>query len=311
MTGDAERGAHASWAGRTALALFLLNSALLFFPPIPPYVKGSLWSYVLKTLVVALVALELYRRSHTVMAWWDGVERGRRLFWGVGTAMCLVTTALLVRRAAPELFGRSIAEVGPWETISTAVYAGAFVLLWRLSSGLRDSRRRHLRLVAAGFALLLLEETDYAGIFGGLIGRVDGIYVGSLHDLVHLAVSGHLPSPVLPALVVGGLVTTFLLARHGYLQPRLLRRTLLSGRGLWLSAGLGLLVSAGLGEAGLFGSLFEDPSAEEVIEMGGSVLLAVFALQAGSASLTAAEPVSGPVGRGRRRRPLAGRGRDA
>lgn len=87
---------------------------------------------------------------------------------------------------------------------------------------------RHLCFLGGLYALLALEEVDYLGIFGGLIGRIDGIYAGSPHDLIRLATEGLLPTEVL--LGAAGLLTAvgFLLWRAGFLQPRRLR-TLLSG----------------------------------------------------------------------------------
>lgn len=268
-----------SWRGRAAMGLFVVNTALLPFPPIPPYVKGSVWSYALKTLVIVLAALEAHRLAEPIARRWESLRPRARWMVGLGSAVGALLVALGLRAVAPTLFGRASAEVGPWETISTACFAAALVLIWRASALADDGARRHARLIAACFGVLLLEETDYAGIVGAFIGRVEGVYVGSLHDLINLAASGHLHPAVLGAVAAAAAGGVIALWRGDWLQPRRVARTLVSEDGAWLALGLGGLLFAGLGEAGLLGRLFADPSAEEAIEMAGSLCLAAFALQ--------------------------------
>lgn len=287
-----------AWRLPAAGGLFLLNTTLLAFPPIPPYVKGSLWSYALKTVVVVLLALETLRHGAAIARRWTSWPAALRWGGGLAAPAVLLALALRMRELTPGLFGRASAEVGPWETVSTACYGCAAVLLWRVGSDTDGASGRHLKLIAGCFALLLLEETDYAGVFGAVIGRVNGVYVGSLHDLINLAANGGVPSVALLALGAGAAVVTVLLWRHGYLSPRPMGRTILSADGVWLALGLGVLVLAGLGEAGLLGSLFADPSAEEAIEVVGASWLALFALQtAGRAAK--AEPRALPAARPR------------
>ena len=287
-----------AWRLPAAGGLFLLNTTLLAFPPIPPYVKGSLWSYALKTVVVVLLALETLRHGAAIARRWTSWPATLRWSVGLTAPPILLALALRMRELTPGFFGRASAEVGPWETVSTACYACAAVLLWRVGSDTDGARGRHLKLIAGCFALLLLEETDYAGVFGAVVGRVDGVYVGSLHDLINLAANGRVPTMALSALGAGAAGVTLLLWRRGYLSPRSIGRTIQSPGGVWLALGLGVLVLAGLGEAGLLGSLFADPSAEEAIEMTGSWWLALFALQTAGKAATA-EPRELPAARSR------------
>ncbi len=267
-----------SWRGRGAAGLFALNTLLLFFPPIPPYIKGSLWSYLLKTAAVVLAMLETYRLTAPAARSWDRLRPAARHAGVLGGATALLGAALALRASSPGLFERFSAEVGPWETISTAVYACGLVGLWKASERAADDLRRHTRLVAACFGLLLLEETDYAGLFGGVVGRIDGVYVGSLHDLLNLAAHGGLHPVVLVAIAGGTLAGLTVLWRRGYLAPAPLFGTLWSAGGLWLVLGLLLLVVAGAGEAALLGSAFAGVSPEEALEMAGSVCIAGFGL---------------------------------
>lgn len=263
---------------RAAAGLFVVNTVLLFFPPIPPIVKGSLWSYGLKTGVVVLLVLEAYRRAEELTDHWAGRQAVERWTLAITPAMGLLAVALWIRASAPDLSIRFSAEVGPWETISTACYACGCVLLWRVAGRADPGIRRHLRLVAGAFAVLLLEEVDYGGVFGGLIGRVDGVYVGSLHDLLNLAIHGGLQPVALVSLSAAAALAVAALWWRGYLDARLLARTVASSQGVWLALGLLFLVLAGVGEAGLFGSVFTDPSPEEALEMTGAIFLGAFAL---------------------------------
>ena len=75
-----------SWRGKAAGALVALNTVLLFFPPIPPVVKGSLWSYALKSLVVIFAASSLSGFVGARPAW---ARASRRLLAGVFTALAV------------------------------------------------------------------------------------------------------------------------------------------------------------------------------------------------------------------------------
>lgn len=278
MTGDSP-GLRISWPGRAAVAVFAVNTVLLFFPPIPPYVKGSLWAYLLKTTAVVLAMLQTHRLAVPVATRWAGLRSSTRWLLGLGSAALLLTFALALRAVAPDLSDRFSSEPGPWETITTACYACGLVLVWRIASTVEGGARGHLRLVAGGFALLVLEETDYAGVLGGLVGRVDGVYVGSLHDLINLAAEGALHPLVGVGVAAAMPVVAVALWRAGYARPRLIGRTILSADGAWLALGFLILVIAGLGEAGMLGASFAGHSPEEAIEMAGGVCIAVFALQ--------------------------------
>ena len=68
-------------------------------------------------------------------------------------------------------------------------WAGALLVLSHVRSSDVLDRRPWLGVVGV-YTLLGLEEIDYFGIFGGLIGRIEGVYAGSLHDLVRLFTEG-------------------------------------------------------------------------------------------------------------------------
>jgi hypothetical protein len=133
--------------------------------------------------------------------------------------------------------------------------------------------------VGAGFVFLTLEEVDYLGIFGGAIGRIDGVYVGSLHDLLQLAKAELLPEALAAAGAVAALVGIGYLWRTGYLQPARLVRVATSVQGLWLACAVAFQALAAAEEVGLLGVSFGAPSPEELIEMLGALCMAGFTLE--------------------------------
>ncbi|GIX46376.1 MAG: hypothetical protein KatS3mg131_0587 [Candidatus Tectimicrobiota bacterium] len=83
------------------------------------------------------------------------------------------------------------------------------------------------RLLVFLCVLAFLEECDYLGIFGGLIGRIDGVYVGAIHDLLNLWYrTGRDPRWLVLALA-GMAVLTLWLWHRGYLGLAVLRREVL------------------------------------------------------------------------------------
>lgn len=76
--------------GRVAAGLFGLHVALLFFPPIPPDVKGSLWSYIIAYLAVIFAALEFRGRGPALVRHWSRWSSSRRLTFGIGTAIAIL-----------------------------------------------------------------------------------------------------------------------------------------------------------------------------------------------------------------------------
>jgi hypothetical protein len=151
--------------------------------------------------------------------------------------------------------------------------------------------------VGVGFVFLTLEEIDYLGIFGGAIGRIDGIYVGSLHDLLQLAKAELLPEALAAAGAVAALVGIGYLWRTGYLQPARVVRVATSVQGVWLACAVAFQALAAAEEVGLLGVSFGSPSPEELIEMLGALCMAGFTLEVLRDASGASGASSGPRGR--------------
>lgn len=278
-------GAGLSGWGRAGLALFGVHALLLFFPPIPPDVKGSLWSYLAGYTSVGLLLVESARRRPAVALGWSRAGPVRRWVLGLVATFGALAVALAVRRLDPALFLRFSAEDGLWEPLTLFCYLGSALFVAGLSGELRGAGRKHWRLVAGLYALLALEEVDYFGIFGGVIGHVQGIYAGSLHDLVRLAGAGVVSPLAWAALGAAVLVVAAGLRLAGYLQPRAILSMVGSLDFVWAGVGLGFLFAGAALEAGLFGWTMAEPTLEEALEFAGAIALAVYALQvAGGAS---------------------------
>jgi hypothetical protein len=285
MTEDLIEPMRISWRGRAASGLFAVHTVLLFFPPIPPIVKGSIWSYILSTLAVVFAGMESYHLGPSLRLRWRTIPWVQRALIGAGTIIGLFTAAMVILALAPDVFTRFSREEGVWEPISLACYVCSLVLVWQTGSLLEGAERKHFRLIAGCYALLVLEEVDYLSIFGPLIGRVGGHYAGSLHDLVNLAANDALSTGAVLLVAVGVVGVVALIARFGFIQPGMIRQTLLSGAGIWLGTGLFLLAAGLFKEAGLLDQIFPSAPPEEVTEMTGSLCLAVFALEITSAAM--------------------------
>lgn len=266
-----------SWRGRAALAIFSLHVVLLFFPPIPPIVSGSLVSYVLSGLAVVLAGLEARRMAVSVAGTWGQISTTARWVVGAASVAGTLTLALFIRAWNPDLFARFSGEDGVWEPLTLAFYFCSFFLIWRIARLFQGSTRLHLRLIAVCYGILTLEEMDYASVFGGIIGRVDGVYVGALHDLINLAADGHVSR--VGMLILAAVGVTVLLVLHRFGQVRMSLRTLWSLDSLWLVLGFGLLVAAAFEDTLRATSVFGRHLPEEAMEMVGGLCIGLFALQ--------------------------------
>lgn len=263
-------------AGKAAVGFLVVHALLLFLPPLPPQVKGSLWSYTLGHVAVILAVVELRAHAPAVARYWGELLRSRRVLLGVGAAMGTLLLGLVVRWRMPEIFGRWSREEGIWEPLTLIVYLTSALLVVAAARERPLPERRHLHLFAAGYVLLSLEEIDYFGIFGHLIGRVDGVYVGSPHDLIALAVDGLLALWIVVLAAALLAVAVGFCLRSGYLQPAHFARTIFSLHGLWLLASFLFFALAQVEDTGVF-YLFGPPRIEELLELVASLFLLGFA----------------------------------
>lgn len=286
------------WAGRAAGGIFAIHALLLFFPPIPPYVKGSLLSYTLGHLAVLLAAVEVRAHAPMWVRYAGRLRTSRRVLLSVGAALGTLALGLSLRSVVPELFARWSREEGIWEPLTLVAYLSSALLLLAAARVRPGQERRHLRLFAAGYGLLILEEVDYLGIFGGLIGRVEGVYLGSPHDLITLAVNGLLAPWMVFVAVAVSVLGAGLLVHSGYLQPARFARTVFAWRGLWLLAYLLFVLLAQVEDTGLF-YLFGQPRMEELLELVGSLFLLGFAVDLAHAFGPSPTLLIGPMDRRR------------
>jgi hypothetical protein len=266
-----------TWRGRAALALAGVHLALLFLPPIPPDIKGSLWSYLLAYVAVVLGALELHGRALPLAQRWHSQAAGMRVLLACGAALWLLALSLAVRALVPALYVRWAAEEGVFEPLTLFAYISGGLIVLAAARLHAAAEQRHLRLVGAGFLLLAIEEIDYFGIFGGIIGRIEGVYVGSPHDLINLWSQGLLSVGAAVALGGVALAIAGTLWWRGYLQPLRLLRMLRSPATLWLLAAAVFIGLGAMDDVGL--RLLGEPSVEELFEVAGSIFVLAFGLE--------------------------------
>ena len=286
-----------SWRGRSALGLFGLHMTLLFFPPVPPILKGSFWSYVLAYLAVVFGTLELRRWAVPLVARWAALTPGTRAALAAGATLALVMLGLLVRGILPELYARWSREEGVWEPLTVLSYLAGGLAVLGAARLKQEAERNHLRLIGAAFLLVAAEEMDYFGIFGGFIGRIDGIYVGSPHDLLRLWSHGMLGPLAAIALFATLLAAVGILWWRGYLQPARLLRLLTSRAALWLLLGAVLIGVGAADDAGIWHLPTGQPALEEQLEFTGAICVLAFGLEvAARAAIAAPQSWTGSEG---------------
>ncbi len=264
--------------GRAGLILLAAHTLLLFLPPIGPNIKGPLISFVAGYTTVLLLLIELAKQHRTVAASWAAAAPRRRRALGLGLAFSVLALGFMLRALSPAWFLVLSAEYGLVEPANLFCYLATAIILFGASGEMEERKRKHWRFIAALYFLMGLEEIDYFGIFGGFIGRIQGVYAGSLHDLIRLSIEGAL-GPVGAAVVLAVfLVVALTLWRLGYLQPHALAEMLRSRDSLWVVLALGLYLIAVADDAHLFGWQ-ANPPYEEVLELSAAICLAVFALQ--------------------------------
>jgi hypothetical protein len=267
--------------GRLALVAFGLHVVLLFFPPLPPYFHGSIWAYLLGYGAVILAVFAVAPRVRSISRWWEKLGPGRRAQLGAGCVAAILAIGLAVRAASPETFIRWSREEGVYEPLTLLVYLVTGMTLLAVARDHAGRDRRFLQFFGAGFLLLAFEEVDYLGVVGGIVGRINGVYVGTPHDLIHLALAGSLTVAIAVLVVAMIGIVAGVLLWTGHLQPWRVLRTVFSPSGLWLLAGGAFLGLAVLEDASVWHPLGL-PRLEEALELGGALLWGCFGLDLAS-----------------------------
>jgi hypothetical protein len=261
----------------------LALAAFLLYPGNPVWDLSD--TRVPNTILIYLSLLPLM-----LAVYWDRerflIAFAKRSQWGqvglaVGVFLGLVALLLVLAGQWP-LYMQSLSrEWGLVEPFSFGLY---WLGLWSTVSWARWRREQGhefqpYQAVAVLFALAVLEECDYLGIFGGVIGRIHGVYVGSPHDLVTLWYrTGHNLGWAGAAglVVISGGIWSW---QRGYCSIAFLRREVWTVTAVPVLCGMVLLVISQLGEIDktLFGRLVVlwCGACEETLEFLFAVLLQV------------------------------------
>jgi len=266
-------------SGRAALLILAVHTILLFFPPIPPDIRGSLWSHLLAYSFLLAAAVACNGKFSELLHGWSQLTVGRRLATICTCAVAAALVGALAYSAVPQLFVRLSSEEGLWEPLSTACYLLAAILLYKVARQHDDRmRRRHLLFMAALYAFLFLEEINYLEIFGGLMPRVEGLYLGAAHDIINLWSQNALSPAVLSLSLAFAFVLGAVFWWLDFLQPAAIWRSLTFPRWTFFVAGC-VLIAAALGiEARLIYWRGDVQRPEELFELTGAIFLFAFAL---------------------------------
>ncbi len=232
--------------------LGLLLAAFLLFPGNPVWDLSQ--SRVPNTILVygslMLLMLAMYRdRQRYLIGFATRPRWFRRL---AALAVPLGLAALLRGMDGFEpLYVRSLAR--EWGLIEPFTFGLYWLAIWVTVSWARlraaqGQEAKPYDAMAVLWGLAVLEECDYLGIVGGIVGHIDGVYVGALHDLAGLWYhTGRNPWWGGGAVVLGCLLLAWVW-RHGYCSGAFLQRELWSATTIPVLCGVILLLLAQLSE---------------------------------------------------------------
>ena len=179
--------------------------------------------HVFSHTAVALTLVGLWPR---LLAGWRRpapIDRRRFATRLAGIVIGLAGTAALLTLLAPRAMHNLLTrEWGLAEALQFSAYGVGALICREAARTIRpDHPRRPLyRVGILVLVVLMLEEIDYLGLgaalmslFGAVRGRIDGTYVGTLHDLLNLAVA-HSVLALVPFVVFLALALPWL-RRHG------------------------------------------------------------------------------------------------
>jgi hypothetical protein len=233
---------YAPWA--FWLGLLILVTVTLLTTPGNPVLDLSSRPYRALGTIVAhagalLLLFGLLPSAQRGLAAVAALSPARRLAL-LGTATVAPLAALGLISLAWPAYARALTrESGLVEPADAMLYLAATWIALRHAAllGLRAPDARCYRFVALFCGMLALEEMDWLGLLGPLIGRVGsaGVYLGSSHDLLKVAWHYHwFAIPLaLSALLVLGMVWY-----RGYLTVGFIRREILDPTTLPLYAAL-------------------------------------------------------------------------
>ncbi|MGH7571502.1 MAG: hypothetical protein ACREMK_06630 [Gemmatimonadota bacterium] len=278
-----------------ALLLLAALVGLALSPRIPKRYGGDLWLWVAGYFAVLLLLRDTWRHAGAIRDWWAAKEPRRRTALAALTVLATLAGTLAMRSWAPWSFGKLSREQGLWEPLSLLLYWGSAIVIYRTIPRAEAPDRRSWLAVAGVYTFLGFEEIDWFSIFGGLIGRIDGVYAGSLHDLIRLLAEGVLSPAGLAVVVVVLLLGVILLWRSRWLDPRFLARLARKREFAWFAIGFALLWVAASEEAHLFGWVARPPTPEEAVELVGALCLGIYALELVTRRMTIeTRPAGGP-----------------
>lgn len=182
---------------------------------------------------------------------WFAAFRPRDQYLLAFAAPLVAAFLLIALHTAAPAYVKSLArEYGLIEPFTFALYwlATWSTLSWMRWRRARDMEHKPYQALTVVCAILLLEECDYLGIFGGIIGRIEGVYVGTLHDLVTLWYRTG-ANPLWAACAIVVIVAAGIwLWRRGYGSRNFVRNEGWSMTSLPLIYGVALLVLAQLAD---------------------------------------------------------------
>ena len=225
-------------------------------------------------LSVAAVIAAIAPRRHAILAWVPVWAPHTWLVFAAAISTAILGSWLAVVHVAPGYAAALSRESGPVEPLQAGFYFIAAWLAWQCAwRGKTPGERRLYRVASGACIALMLEEIEYFGLIETFVGgRIEGVWVRSLHDLIGL---GMRVRGVHIALVAAAVVAAAIVV--AWIGPRAIVAEITSARSLVTgAAGGALALSQVLDQNGRALTRVLGPMTtrlEEPLELIASVLL--------------------------------------
>ena len=257
----------------------LIISAFLLFPGNPVWdwsitrIPNIVFIYINFLLLSSAVFID----RHTLLRKLVNSNPARRATMFIAALSALFSLFFFLYIMAPAYLQSISREHGLVEPLNIFLY---FIIAITGTEHFKAIREKNLnyrpyKLLAIIYTALMFEECDWLGIFGAVFGRIDGVYLGAIHDIANLLYKNQHRNIIGFFIVIVIITLLITLWRKRYLTADFLKRELADFSTIYIYIWFILNVLAGIYD--IDGNLlikFNVPGfPEEALELSGTFFL--------------------------------------